>query len=95
VLDGGRVFHTVLRTGGVLDFAALTQDKAETLTFRENAAKTEGAITIADGNLRASLVLFGNYVAAGFHLSHTAGGGTLVTYEPPTAAHMDFAVGHR
>jgi hypothetical protein len=85
----------VIKSGGVLDFTALTGTQPETLSFRENAAGTRGVLAVTDGTLRASLVLFGNYVAAGFHLSRTAGEGTLITYEPPAGAHLNLAAGHK
>jgi len=94
VLDGATADHTVIRRGSILDFAALTQAKPETVSFKENAAKTQGVLTVTDGTLRASLTLFGNYVAAGFHGARTADG-TLVTYEPPAALHLDLAAGHK
>ena len=45
---------------------------------------TKGTLTITDGAKTAHVVLFGQYVAAGFHLVKDAGTGTVVTYTPPT-----------
>jgi hypothetical protein len=62
--------------------------------FVENAAKTQGVLTITDGAQSLKMTLFGQYVAAGFHLAHDSGAGTAVTYAPPPAAHLDLAAGH-
>jgi hypothetical protein len=65
------------------------------LSFAENAAKTSGTLTIADAALRASITLFGNYAAAGFHLSAGTFGGTAITYSTSgSAGHADIAPGH-
>jgi len=95
VLDGGKVADLAVKTGGVLDFAALTAAKPETLSFTENAAKTQGVLTVTDGTLHASVALFGNYVAAGFHLAFERSVGTAVTYQTTSSAHLDFGAGHR
>jgi autotransporter passenger strand-loop-strand repeat protein len=39
--------------------------KGAKLSFRENAAKTRGTLTIRDGALKATVMLFGQYVAQG------------------------------
>jgi hypothetical protein len=48
---------------------------------------------IKDGALKASITLFGQYVAGGFHLA-ASGAGTAITYAAPTSAHVEIAVGH-
>jgi fibronectin-binding autotransporter adhesin len=63
-------------------------------SFVENAAKTQGVLTVTDGKQSLKMTLFGQYVAAGFHLTHDSGAGTAVTYAPPPGAHLDLAVGH-
>jgi hypothetical protein len=63
-------------------------------SFVENAGKTQGVLTITDGKQTLKMTLFGQYVAAGFHLTHDSGAGTAVTYAPPPTAHLDLAVGH-
>ncbi|HEX4504948.1 MAG TPA: AIDA repeat-containing protein [Alphaproteobacteria bacterium] len=68
--------------------------KAETLSFVENAAKTRGVLTLTDGTVQAKFTLFGQYAAAGFHMAQQ-GAGTLITYQPPTAAQLPLAVTHR
>jgi len=49
---------------------------------------------VTDGALKATITLFGQYVAAGFHLTHNAAGGTTITYTAP-AAHLELAGSHR
>jgi autotransporter passenger strand-loop-strand repeat protein len=78
-----------------LDLAAFTFRAGEKLSFVENKAKTSGTLTIADGALRASITLFGNYTAAGFHTASAGVGGTVITYSSASAStHTDLAVGH-
>ena len=64
-----------------------------THSFKENAGKTEGVLTIKDGALKVTVDLFGQYVAAGFHLAKS-GAGTVVTYTPPAGAHTTLAAVH-
>jgi autotransporter passenger strand-loop-strand repeat protein len=67
---------------------------SETLSFSENAGKTQGVLTITDGLLSTKITLLGQYIAAGFHLAAKAGGGTAITYsdapaiEAVLASHM-------
>lgn len=56
--------------------------KTETLAY--DAAKK--VLTITDGDLKARIKLFGDYVAAGFHLARDQAGGTGVTYTVPAQA---------
>jgi hypothetical protein len=55
---------------------------------------TTGVLTITDGKLRAQLVLFGDYVTAGFQESAYSGGGTEITYVQPSPGHLELAPGH-
>jgi len=78
-----------------LDLASYRFGTGPKLSFTENAGKTQGTLTITDGALTATLTLFGNYVAAGFHLANDGAGGTAVTYSAGgAAAHPDLAAGH-
>ena len=61
--------------------------KGAKLTFVENKANTQGTLTITDGALKATIILFGQYVAAGFKLS-AAGAGTAITYTSATATQV-------
>jgi autotransporter passenger strand-loop-strand repeat protein len=68
--------------------------KAAKLSFRENAAKTGGTLTITDGALKATVMLFGQYVAQGFKLSSDGAGGTAITYTLTQAPHDAIAIVH-
>jgi hypothetical protein len=68
--------------------------KGASLTFVENKAGTSGTLTIINGKDKATVTLFGQYVAAGFALGGDGHGGTAVTYTSATAAHAELAVVH-
>jgi hypothetical protein len=53
---------------------------AETLTYVANGANTSGTLTVASGTATATITLFGQYVAAGFHKINDGAGGTAITY---------------
>jgi hypothetical protein len=65
--------------------AGFSYSPSETVSFTENAAKTEGTLTIKDGAAVFALTLFGQYVAADFKLATDSHGGTLVTYSTTSA----------
>jgi autotransporter passenger strand-loop-strand repeat protein len=69
--------------------------KAEKLSFVEDAKKTGGVLTVTDGAHSARIVMFGQYVAAGFHAVDNGGGSSLIEYSAPASAHSDLAGGHR
>jgi hypothetical protein len=53
-----------------------------------------GALTLSEGGLKVTVDLFGQYVAAGFHLAKS-GAGTAITYATPsTSAHAELAASH-
>ena len=63
-------------------------------SFTEAASKKQGVLTVTDGAQSVKVTLFGQYVAAGFHLASDGGlGGTAVTYAAP-AAHIVIAAEH-
>jgi fibronectin-binding autotransporter adhesin len=62
--------------------------------FVEAASKKQGVLTVTDGSQSLKITLFGQYVAAGFHLAAGSGGGTVLTYAAPPAAHIVLAAGH-
>jgi autotransporter passenger strand-loop-strand repeat protein len=70
-----------------LDLPSFKFSTAEKLVFVENKAKTAGTLTITDGALKATVTLFGQYVATGFHLASDGVAGTTVTYAQPAVAH--------
>jgi hypothetical protein len=67
----------------------------ETKSFHGNGAGTGGTLTVTDGALKATVTLFGQYVAAGFHLARDAAGGTTITYAQPTAHLPEIVGAHR
>jgi autotransporter passenger strand-loop-strand repeat protein len=74
---------------GTLDRLDLLNIKgyAAKISFKENAKGTGGLLKVTDGMHTASVTLFGQYVAAGFHhLGDGSAGGTLVDYQPPAGA---------
>ena len=68
-------------------------NKSETLTFVENAKKTEGTLTLKSGANVVALHLFGQHVAQGFHIAGDGHGGTMITYMPPAAHALDHLAG--
>jgi hypothetical protein len=65
----------------------------ETVKFAENAAKTEGVLTVTNGAHSQKLTLFGQYVAAGFHMASDGQGGTDVTYAVPKSGETPLIAG--
>jgi hypothetical protein len=74
-----------------IDLASFKSGTGEKLSFVENNTKTQGMLTITDGALKATITLFGNYVAAGFHLATDGAAGTAITYPQSAATHVDLA----
>ncbi len=86
--DRERIVDHRLRQGDALDLASFGFKKTETLKFVEAASHKSGTLTVTDGALKATVTLFGQYVAGGFKLA-ADGAGTAVTYVSATAAHTD------
>ena len=78
-----------------LDLKSFAFKPTEKLTYVAANGKAQGTLTITDGAFKASVTLFGQYVAAGFHLATDHAGGTAITY-PTLAAdhHPGLAIGH-
>jgi hypothetical protein len=74
-----------------LDLASFAHKAGEKLSFVENAAKTKGVLTLTDAALTATVTLFGQYAAAGFHMTADSAAGTAITYEQPATSHLDLA----
>ena len=74
------------QAGDTLRLSAFRFRAGETVSLNENAAKTQAALKITDNGLTATVTLFGQYVAAGFHLAAGAGGSTAITYTTSGAA---------
>jgi len=77
-----------------LDLAGFAFGAQETVSFKENAAKTQGVLTITDGKLHATVTLLGQYVAAGFQHAFDGTGGTAIHYATPQAPHLELAGAH-
>jgi hypothetical protein len=73
-------------TGNSLDLTGLTFTGAATIGFAEASDNTQGTLTITEGALSASITLFGQYVAAGFHAAQDSGSGTSITYNTSSPA---------
>jgi len=82
------------RATDTIDLTDFKFGAAEKLSFTENIEKTAGTLTVTDGALKATITLFGQYVAAGFH-HVAAGAGTAITYStPPAGAAPELVAGH-
>jgi hypothetical protein len=77
-----------------LDLAGYAFGAKEKLSFKENATKTQGTLTITDGALHATITLFGQYVAAGFQHVSDGAAGTAIHYAAPPVAHLELAGTH-
>jgi hypothetical protein len=71
--------------GDMLDLRQFDPATA-TLGFAENAAMTQGTLTVTDGALVAKITLLGQYMASGFNKASDGVGGINVTYTPQAAA---------
>jgi len=80
--------------GDLLRLASFRTGTAEKLSFVENAAKTSGTLTITEGTQKATITLFGQYVAAGFHTISDGAAGTVITYSTASAGLPSLAPGH-
>ena len=77
-----------------IDLAGFTFSGKPKASFTEATSKKQGVLTVTDGAQSLKITLFGQYVAAGFHLASDGGaGGTVVTYAAP-AAHIVIAAVH-
>ena len=69
--------------GDALDLADIAFGANLTVGYSANATGTGGTLSISDTTHSASIALFGQFAAAGFHVGSDAGSGTMVTYTPP------------
>jgi hypothetical protein len=51
-------------------------------------------LTVTDGTQHASVTLFGQYLATGFHLKSDGAAGTDITYTPPITQPGELAGSH-
>lgn len=93
--DAGAYGATIAGFGAqtALDVTGFKFSGKPTVSFVEAASKKQGVLTLKDGAQSLKVTLFGQYVAAGFHLAADSGGGTVVTYAAP-AAQVMLAAGH-
>jgi hypothetical protein len=68
-----------------IDLSQLAFGATSTLGYAENAAGTEGTLTVGNSAHAATIALLGNYMAASFVTAADGHGGTMVTEtSPPT-----------
>jgi autotransporter passenger strand-loop-strand repeat protein len=83
---GGNLAFAAENFGGLdkITLASFKFGTSQKLSFVENAATTSGTLTVTDGAMKATITLFGQYGAAGFHMA-AAGAGTVIAYraQPP------------
>jgi hypothetical protein len=87
-LDQSSTFTGVISgfaAGDSLDLADIAFHANTTLGYSVNADGTGGTLSISDGAHGASIALFGQYAAAGFHAGSDSGAGAIVTYADPGA----------
>ena len=70
------------RAGDALDITDLAFTGAQP-AFIETAGGSVGTLTLSNGAVAASVVLFGQFSAAGFTAASDGGGGQIITYLPP------------
>lgn len=93
VFNGGSISGLAVSSGGAIDLAQFAYSGAASLSFAENSQNTGGVLTVSNGTGSFAVTLLGQYAAAGFHMARDGGGGTVITYAPPTSALM-LAAGH-
>lgn len=94
VLSGGTISGLSVSSGGAIDLATFAFNKNAKLTFVENGAHTKGTLTITDGTLHSSVILFGQYAANGFHIASDGAGGTAITYGSASTPALELAARH-
>jgi hypothetical protein len=68
------------------------KSSTEKLSFTPGKGQGPGTLTVTDGSLKATITLFGQYVAAGFHFGKGAGVGTVITYSTAKTHLAELAV---
>ena len=82
-LNGTTIQNLSLLSGGI-DLTDVSFASHPTLGFSEDASNTYGSLTVSDGAHAATLLLLGQYAAAGFQTTSDGGAGTLVTLASTT-----------
>jgi hypothetical protein len=89
-LNGDSVSNFLPANGDAIDVTDLNATAAAShSTFKENAAGTQGTLTISDGVHSASVILFGQIAAAGFSGSAASAG---FAFAPDTPASPNLGV---
>jgi hypothetical protein len=68
---------------GGIDLPNIAFGAHTTLAYSENAAGTDGTLTVSDGRHATSIALLGSYMAGSFFAAADGHGGTLVTQAQP------------
>jgi hypothetical protein len=76
-LNGARIGNW-----GVNDALDLTDMLAAGTQLSYVQGNGQGTLSLTDGTHNASVTLFGNWIAADFHVGSDSGGGALVSYHP-------------
>jgi hypothetical protein len=65
-----------------LDFTNIADNSQLSLSFNENSNGTSGVLNVTNGAQSASVTLFGQFMASGFHPAlDSAGTGTIISYQ--------------
>jgi hypothetical protein len=91
--DSAQFAGSVTGFGGqeTLDLANINPN-SDKFALSYSGSSTSGVLTVTDGTTTANVQLFGQYVTAGFGAGHDSGGGTLITYVPPTTHAHQLAI---
>jgi hypothetical protein len=81
-LERAQTFEATISGFGIRDTIDATNFhiSGTTLSFVENSGGTGGTLTLKDASLTANILMTGVYSHSSFHLTHDAGGGTLVHF---------------
>jgi hypothetical protein len=92
--NGGAVSGLSLASGATLDLLSFAFSRSETLAFSAAMGGTQGTLTVTSGADSFSVVLLGQYVAAGFSIAKDGAGDTAITYTPTTWSVEIAGAGH-
>jgi hypothetical protein len=80
-LGGGKTLTAAVSgfaAGDTIDLSSMKFGATEKLKYVQSG--TSGTLTITEGTQKTTITLFGQYVAAGFHMRADTGNGTAITY---------------
>ena len=93
-VQSGKASNLAVRSGGALDFANLQYSAADKVTFVEASSHKSGTLAVGVPGTQTKIVLFGQYIAGGFHIGHSRFGNDVQVTYAPKSAHTDLAFGH-